>query len=193
LSYTVKGEKVGLKPIKREDAQVWLEWFNDLEVTQYLSTFTSIMSIEKEEEFYERVSDSETDKVFSIYELNEEKLIGNCGLHNIDLANKSAMMGIVIGKKSHWNKGLGTEATILILDYGFTVLGLNSINLYLKEFNNRARKAYQKAGFKDAGRLRNHWFLDGDYYDSQIMDMLKEEFFELHESTIKNRYLHKQE
>ena len=44
------------------------------------------------------------------------------------------------------------------------------------EFNTRALKCYEKCGFKEYGRRRKCKFINGKYYDSISMDILREEF-----------------
>lgn len=189
MNYMTEGDKVGLGPIKKEHSELWAEWFNKLEVTQYLSTFQSIMTPEKEEEFYERVTDSDTDRVFSIYELDSDRPIGVCGLHQVDYSNRSGTLGIVIGEKDCWDRGYGSETITLLLDYGFVVLSLHSINLTVREKNGRAKRTYEKVGFVSSGRLRDHWLRSGDFYDIEMMDILRDEFYEKHDSVIGRKYL----
>ena len=91
---------------------------------------------------------------------------------------------VFIGDKEFRNKGYGTEAIKLILEYGFKYLNLKNIKLDLMEFNERALKCYKKCGFKEYGRRRKCKFIDGEYYDTIEMDILKEEF---NENCIRNK------
>ncbi len=72
----------------------------------------------------------------------------------------------------------------MLLDYGFNYLNLNNIMLTVKSFNERAINCYQKVGFKEIGRRRKSYFLNGKYYDDIYMDILAEEF---KESYIRNK------
>ena len=86
------------------------------------------------------------------------------------------MLGIVIGEKTYWNKGYGQEAITLLLDYGFTLLNLNSIMLGTFAFNERAINCYKCVGFKEIGRRRQARIIGESKYDGILMDILAEEF-----------------
>ena len=74
------------------------------------------------------------------------------------------------------NKGYGAEVLNLLLDYGFNYLNMNNIMLNVKSFNERAIACYKKVGFKEYGRRREAYFLNGKYYDHVFMDILAREF-----------------
>ena len=95
-------------------------------------------------------------------------------------------MGIFIGDEQYRGRGIGKEAIHLILDYGFNYLNLNSIQLSVFAFNERAIACYKKCGFKEVGRLREAYYLNGKYYDKILMDILKSEF---NETYIRNKYI----
>ena len=121
---------------------------------------------------------------FAIVKLENDQVIGTCSLHDIDNIRRTATLGIFIGEDENRSKGYGTEALKLLLDYGFNYFNLNNIMLTVYNFNERAIKAYKKAGFKEFGRRRKAYFLNGKYYDVVYMDILAEEFTE---SYIKNK------
>ena len=70
------------------------------------------------------------------------------------LLRSDAKFGILIGEKDCWGKGYGTETALLMLDYGFTGLGLHNIMLRTDSFNERGVGAYLRAGFREIGRRR---------------------------------------
>jgi len=188
MNYIIEGEKVGFTELKEEHLDKYTSWINDLEVSQFITHFGRVLTREEEKEWYR--SQAENDEPsFTIYCLKDDKPIGNCGLHNINRENDHAEMGIMLGEKEYWNRGLGTEAVRLITDYGFTVLNLHGIGLAVKDFNDRARKVYEKVGYRIAGRVRDFYKTDGNYYDEIIMDILREEFYDDNNHLIKNRYL----
>src|SRR5690606_6936574 len=93
--------------------------------------------------------------------------------HAVD---RSAVLGIMIGEKTHWNRGYGTDAIMTMLAYGFDALNLHRIELTVSEDNARGIACYRKCGFVEEGRLRQNRFARGRYWDSLLMSVLAEEF-----------------
>lgn len=170
------GERIYLSPVCVEDVEKYTKWMNDFETTDYVGQSTKIYTIENEKKFLENCSEKENDVTLGIVKLDNDELIGNCGLKDIDVVNRVATLGIFIGKKEDKSKGYGTEAIKLLLDYGFNYLNLHEITLDVYSFNERAIRCYKKVGFKEYGRRRECMYLNGTYYDVISMDILKSEF-----------------
>ena len=92
--------------------------------------------------------------IFAIVARQADTLIGRCMLFDVNLVDRTAMLGIVIGEQDYWGKGYGQDAVKLLLDYGFNLLNLNNIMLGTFSFNDRALHCYRKVGFKEIGRRR---------------------------------------
>lgn len=174
----VVGDRIYLSPRSTEDAEIFTNWLNDFETTDYLGRSGNIVTLVGEKEYLNNNSMSNNAASFVIVTLDGDKMIGTLSLERIDSINRTAVLGIFIGDKDYRNNGYGTEAIRLILEYGFNYLNLHSIKLDLMSFNERALKCYQKCGFKEYGRRRQSKFIDGKYYDEIEMDILKEEFTE---------------
>ena len=115
---------------------------------------------------------------FSIRSLENDKLIGFLGLR-LDLIHNDAMIGIGIGDREYWDKGYGTDAMKVCLRYAFTELNLHRASLGLHEYNPRALRAYEKAGFKLEGGTRKDLAREGQRYDSFWMGILREEWMQM--------------
>ena len=134
-----------------------------------------MISIENEKIYLEKLSKEHT---YSIIDIATNELIGNCGYDSIDHVNQTAGIGIFIGNKKYWNKGYGTEALILLMDFGFKALNLHNIFLNVYSFNERAIRCYEKIGFKIIGRKRESLLRGKERHDNILMDILYDEFYE---------------
>jgi diamine N-acetyltransferase len=170
------GEKVALGPRRRDLVPLYQAWLNDFEVTRTLAVSARPMTREQEEGWYERAGQREGEVGFTIYECATMRPVGNTGLHKIDLMHRTAEFGIMIGEKACWGKGYGTEATQLMLDYGFNALSLHSITLRVFSYHERGIRAYTRAGFRVAGRWREAHQQAGQFHDVILMDCLASEF-----------------
>lgn len=171
------GKKCFLSPINEEDYDLFYRWLNDSETTIYLSTFHQIIARHHEKEFIEKLIRIESGNyVLAIKEKETGKLLGNCALLNVDLINRNAEFGIFIGDKKHRGKGIGEEATLLILDFGFNALNLHHIWLRVFTFNKNAIGLYKKIGFKVIGTKRESRIIGNQKVDELLMDILPHEF-----------------
>ena len=172
----VPGERVFLSQVLREDVPLYARWFSDLELTTYQGAVGQSFTIEQEQEWFERVGKDAATKTFAIVVREGQQLIGNVSLMHINHRRGVAELGIAIGEKSCWGQGYGSEAVRLMCDYGFTFLELHTIYLWHFGFNERGHRAYLKAGFKVAGRLRGGDVFNGKRYDDILMDITREDF-----------------
>ncbi len=169
------GKRVYLRPLEIDDADNFVTWLNDEEVNKYLIRTMPLNKI-REREFLEGLYKDNKEVILGIALKANDELIGVIGLHKISLAFHNAEMGIIIGDKSRWSKGYGTEAVGLIVKYGFDQLNLHRIYLTVLDFNLRAIRVYEKSGFKMEGTFREHVYRHGKYCDVLLMGILKDEW-----------------
>jgi RimJ/RimL family protein N-acetyltransferase len=174
----IYGKRIRLRGMERSDVQKSFEWINDPEVNEGLAIYLP-MSMRDEEQWYERVAQhaqEEKPMAIDIRDGENWKMIGNCGVFNIEWVHRSAELGIMIGDKSLWNKGYGTETMQLLLQHGFETLNLNRIYLRVYSTNPRAIRSYEKAGFILEGTQREAVYKHGRYADVHIMSVLHSEW-----------------
>lgn len=177
------GEKIYLRPMEREDAAACQAYVNDPDVRRTLDQYRP-KNLAFEEAWIEGQSRDEHTIVLGIALKQSDRLIGATDLRDIDAVNRKALFGLVIGAKEEWHKGYGTEATQLMLKYGFATLNLNRIALNVYATNPHAVRAYQKAGFVQEGTLRKDVFRDGRYIDVFVMAILRDEWERLTEKNV---------
>jgi len=169
------GTTVYLRPLDRSDAACCETWINDPAVTRTLLAHRP-MNLAMEEQWIAGLYGNEHEVVLGIALTAGDTLIGATGLHQIDFKNRHAQFGIMIGAKGEWGKGYATEATSLIVGYGFDTLNLNRIWLHVYETNAAGIRAYEKVGFRKEGVLRQESYRDGRYHDTLLMGILREEW-----------------
>lgn len=177
--FNIVGEKVALGPMQKSILPLFLRWANDFDVA--IMSGDPIRPVRRELIEADFESDSKNEErqssiEFLIYEQASFRCIGTTFLKHIDKTQRTAEYGIVIGEKDCWGKGYGTETTLLMLDYAFTVLGLHTVLLQTYAYNERAVRAYTRAGFRVIGRWREAARLGNQVYDIIFMDCLATEF-----------------
>jgi RimJ/RimL family protein N-acetyltransferase len=180
------GHRIGLALMRKEDVPAIARWHQDLEFTASIGSPGEAHSLEMRQEAYEKNSRMRPDSVeFAVILLSTGQLVGFGGLFDISRAMTAALF-VGIGERDLCNKGLGTEATRLICEYGFFFRNLYSIKVEVNGYNRRAIRVYERLGFKLVGRVRGAIMLNGNRYDQVLMDLLRQEFKLEHAARFEN-------
>lgn len=178
-NHILEGEKIYLRGIEIEDIDEYYEKLKNSSFKSEFLTGSKIIHIRAALLGYLNhiVSDSKRLDFFIICKDNDE-IIGDVSINSINWTNSTANTRISIFDKENFNKGYGSEAMTLALNYGFGMHNLNRIELDVYSFNERAINVYEKIGFKKEGILREKLYYNHKYYDAVVMSILKREFQE---------------
>ena len=175
-----KGKLVRLTvELPEVDAKAASRWTRDSEYSRLLDTEQAeLWSAKKIQKWREEdlESDSIDNQFFNIRALDDDTVIGFIGLSDIHWGHGEAWVGIGIGDRAYWGKGYGTDAMQVLLRYAFTELNLHRISLGVFEYNQRAIRSYEKAGFVHEGREREFLHRDGSRADALLMGILRSEW-----------------
>ncbi len=146
ISENFVGERLYLRHMEKGDAtEKYCSWLNDPQVNKYLATKGATIS---ELESYILQKNTQNDALlFGIFINNNGSHIGTVKLEPVNFDKKEATIGIMVGDKDYWGKGLAGEAMKLLIDYCFNNLGCKSVNLGVIKQNESAIRTYQKLGF----------------------------------------------
>jgi RimJ/RimL family protein N-acetyltransferase len=169
------GRSVYLRPVERDDAARFVEWFNDRDITRYLLKWRPI-NFEQECELIAKGQGDPAHLILAAATIASDELVGVSGLHQIDPVNRNATFGITIGAKSEWGKGYGTEVTRLMVDLAFDTLNLHRVALEVFAEHASAQRVYEKLGFRREGVLRQRIWRDGKWHDLTLMSVLRDEW-----------------
>lgn len=176
----IEGKRVRLRSFELSDLDEIMRHWNNMELRKLVGSADRGPVCRNDEEEWVRstwkLRQERKAFTFAIETIADGKLIGGIGLFNFDWTSRSAMMGISIYDPKNRGKGYGQESTSLVLDFAFRILNLNRVELDTFDFNKQAQKCYLNVGFKEVGRRREAHFIDGQYRDDIIMDILKEEW-----------------
>jgi RimJ/RimL family protein N-acetyltransferase len=111
---------------------------------------------------------------FTVYDLADHEPVGTASLFSISYMHGSARLGIMLGQRR--SQGLGSEATRLVADWGFRMLGLHNVMLEVLAWNVAGIRAYEKAGFRRIGIRRQAAMSQGGHADVVLMDAVRGDF-----------------
>jgi RimJ/RimL family protein N-acetyltransferase len=165
---------VVLRALDPSDAHVVTSWYADHEFSVldgniYPSSRPVI------EEFLKSLQSPAYPDVSLGITIDGGMLIGIARLKRVSPEDRGADFGIAI-TKPYWDRGYGTDATGTILRLAFTEMNLHRCELTVLESNLRARRVYEKCGFREEGRLRAARWRNGGWCDEILMGILEREF-----------------
>ncbi len=173
----LKGCFVGLRSIERTDLPELLEWRNRPEYRRYFREYREL-SMENQNTWYEKVVMNNPKTVmFSITDLETNRLLGACGLCYIDWINKNADFSIYIGADNLYiDDKFAPDAGLIMARYAFEELGLHRVWAEIYEFDELKKKFFENLGFKLEGRHRETHWSEGKWHDSLFYSLLENEF-----------------
>jgi len=174
MNGSIKTERLILCPLAPGDVLPrYVSWLNDPKINRFLEIRFVPQTIESVRQFINDVNRDPANLFYGIFTKDTESHIGNIKLGPINTHHRRADIGIVIGEKKYWGKGIATEAISAISDHAFNVLGLHKINAGFYSENTASGRAFLKAGFYEEARLREHWLSDGQWQDQIILTSIR--------------------
>ena len=142
----------------------YVDWLNDPEVCQF-NRHGSGYTLEKAKSYYDSVRDSTDTVVFAICLKESGEHLGNISLNDIDWAQKSSEISILIGEKKHWGKGFGDEAIRLMIDFALKTLKLKRVWIGMTVNNTGMIRIAEKMGFQHERILKKAFKKNGQEWD----------------------------
>lgn len=160
--------KVVLRAVEPADAQLMYAWENDRR-NWFVSGTTAPIPLYIIEQFAqpENQDITNTKQQRLIIETNDHKTIGYIDLFDVDMINRRAGVGILIGDVAQRNNGYAAEALQQLITYASETLHLNQLFCNIHESNLNSIRLFTKAGFEISGNLKN-WALKNGAYENVL-------------------------
>ncbi|WZL73106.1 GNAT family N-acetyltransferase [Clostridiaceae bacterium 35-E11] len=184
-----KGKKVRVRKLVREDVDKMQRWSMHQDPLFFHYNFPKMNEAEKDE-WYAIKTKTFRKKSFAIENLTKE-VIGYLSIRDIKWLKRESELGIVLDPQ-HINKGYGTEAIRIFLEYYFNELNMTAMTLRAAKFNERAIKCYMQCGFrvlKESDEEFEDQYAE-IFYNPLYKDLRK--LFTIVEGKKKTRYVHMQ-
>lgn len=164
------------RKIEKLDLVNRVNWINDPEINKTL-TFSTPVSLAATEKWFETTlfDNSKLNLSFFVKKNDDFIPLGFAGFIGIDSYNQRAELFITIGNSDYHGKGFGVQIVKFLISFGFIKLNLSKIYLTTLKHNFKAKKLYEKCGFKIDGELRDHFYHHGEFVDCYHMSILRKE------------------
>lgn len=168
---------VRLRPLSEEDVDDILTWVNDPAIVGNIAAFSGEpFTREQELAYVKEQMASKTDRVFSVFETGSGAYVGQVGIHQIHWRSRVGRLGVIIARRAHMGRGLGSAAIAHALDQAFSAEDLHKMWLMVFSTNTRSLRTYERLGFREEGVLREEYFHDGGWHDMVRLSLLAREW-----------------
>lgn len=155
---STEGARVALRLVLEADVtDDYVAWLNDAEVGAYLETRFTTHTADDVRRYVRHQQASDDAVLLAIVRRADRRHIGNLRIGAIDRRHHSATVALVIGDKSAWGQGFGSEAIDLATAYAFSSLAIVKLNARCYATNLASIRAFEKAGWQHEGRQRSQF------------------------------------
>ena len=106
----------------------------------------------------------------------DDVTIGYGQIGDIDTRNQKCDVGVVIGERAYWSRGIGTAAARAVTEIAFAKLGMHRAVAVASARNPASIRCFERIGYVEEGRLRDANLRDGQYVDLVVMSVLEHEW-----------------
>lgn len=173
MTVRIDSQRLYLRELEEADVSAaYLEWMRDPAVTQYLEARFEEHN-DKSLRAYVAAQRADPSSLLLAIVLREgDRHIGNIKLGPIDRHHLTADVGILIGNRSAWGRGYGTEAIGALCPFAFAELGLRKLTAGSYAANVGSIRAFEKAGFRREGVQHGQFMCDGHRVDGVLLGRL---------------------
>lgn len=173
LFHSLETQRLQFKKLEMDDCQAIHAYASNPDVSRFIG-WSLMQTYEDTEAFVAKMMQNETSGTHiyaNVVDKASGKIIGTVMFFNMDTVANKAELGYVFHQDT-WGQGYCTEAVEAICDFAFKVIGLHKIHAQVTDTNIGSSRVLEKNGFVQEGRLKDHYFIEGYYYDCLLYGKL---------------------
>jgi len=169
----IVGERLSLRLLQWKDiTDEYVNWLNDPEVNRYLEARFQAHTRPSTIQYVQQMFMSSRDFLFGIFLNDSQDYIGTIKVGDLDEHHRSAELGVMLGRRTAWGKGYGTEAVELATRFAFENLRVHKIVASIYKSNKASIKIFEHVGYRRIGHMSSHRLCDGQYVDCELVEMV---------------------
>ena len=177
----IMGSGVSIKSFDYEKiySEEYLRWLRDPEVLLTLNLTSYLekpIDVDEVEQYCRALIESENNIFCAVHERNTDLFIGTCKIGGINEFSGIADVGIMIGEKRLWGRGIGSETVSLLSNYAFNELSLRKLTGGAMSSNKSMLNIFARLGFVEEGVLRKQDRVGSTFIDHVLFGCFRDEF-----------------
>jgi ribosomal-protein-alanine N-acetyltransferase len=177
------GQRVLLREFTKDHLHdpIYFSWLRDLEVVIpiYRTEYLLPLHFDQVVAYVESLWKSGKDCLFAVHDRATGAFVGTQRIGHIDWRSGVGDIGVLIGERQAWGRGVATEAVSIACNYAFQTLGLRRLTGGTPASNEAMCRCFKRLGFEEEGRLREQLLMRGKYEDHLLFGLLKDQFKKL--------------
>lgn len=171
------GRFTGLRAIEEKDLDQLLLWRNNSYLRKFFREFRELSTTTQKNWYSEKIIRGNDNIMFSIINLENNSLIGACGLCYVNWKNRNADFSLYIGCENFYiDCKFAFDAGETLLKYAFEELNLHRIYAEVFDFDEQKRELLQKLHFTYEGTSRDNEWSGGAWHNSEFYSILTYEY-----------------
>lgn len=153
-------------------------WLGDREVMKTVGRPEYMASIPfaEIEAYARRLRESPDDMFFAVHLGEDDRFVGTAKAGHIDWRARVADIGVMIGARDQWARGLATDALATLCRSAFADLGMRRLVANIMAANPAMIRVFEKLGFQREGVRRQHMVFEDGFTDIMLYGCFAREF-----------------
>lgn len=147
----------------------YLDWMNDAGIMQFLESRFRSYTESDLADFIEATNADPDNLMLGMFLRDGGTHVGNIKIGPIDRHHARGDIGLLIGNRAQWGKGLARESIDALASHALGELGLHKVTAGCYGANLGAQKAFLAARFTEEGRRPNHFRYEDSWQDHVLL------------------------